>query len=90
MSEESKDTQPMVRQILLEMRDEFAKLRAEMREEFTKVRIDMNEGFDALRQELELTHRQIAKMGFQLERALVRVDVIEERFSKLEGESNPQ
>jgi len=86
MPDEIKDTQPLIRDILDEMRSGFAALREEMQAGFRDVRGEIA----MVHRELELINRHLKETDFQLRRALLRVDVIEEYISQAEKEANPQ
>ncbi len=86
MPDETKPTQPLLSDILEEMRGGFAQLLEEMLTGFREVRGEIA----MVHRELELINRHLKETDFQLRRALLRVDVIEEYISKHEGEASPQ
>ena len=86
MTDETKDTQPLLSDILNEMRGGFAALR----EEINALRIEMREGFARVDKELEIINHQIGIIAKQLSRITAEHEVFERRLTKLEHESGIQ
>lgn len=79
MPDETKDTQPLLKDILEEMRSGFAQLREEM-----------HAGFAAIEKELHIMSKQIGNIEKHMGRILAEHEDLDERVSKLERPSGIQ
>jgi|GEM_PF-5306180 len=82
MTDETKETQPLLRDILNEMRAGFAR----MDERFTAIEVRL----DRIEKELEVMSRQIGNLAKQMNRIVAEHEFFEERLAKLEGRSKLQ
>jgi len=86
MPDETKDTQPLLKDILEEMRSGFALVHEDLQQGFER----MDARLDGILKTLKIYGIHIGNIDKQLGRITAESDLIDERVSKLEGSSGIQ
>jgi septal ring factor EnvC (AmiA/AmiB activator) len=86
MPEETKPTQPLLADILEEMRTGFAQLREEMQMGFARIETRL----DAIEKEIKIMSRQIGNLEKQMARITAEHEEFDDRVTKLENPSGIQ
>jgi uncharacterized protein YllA (UPF0747 family) len=86
MPDETKDTQPLLKDILEEMRSGFAQLHEEMHTGFSRIEARL----DAIEKEMAIMNRQIGNFAKQMSRIIAEHEEFDDRLTKFEGSSGIQ
>ena len=86
MTDETKDTQPLIKDILEEMRTGFALLREEMRTGFAAIEARL----DSIEKRLTIIEKKIDILNKEMLHMRAEYELLDERLTKLEGGSGIQ